>query len=327
MNNTAGENLGLGKDAVLEEGPVLCIESEHPYRNNTQEFTTVAVPGAVRYIISFSAETRTEPVYDYVKFFDDDTHTQYFGAGKYSGGAGGTPCNWPGQTESRPPLVIEAPRFVIAFKTNGSVNDWGFRMMVKPILMVNTNTSGNNGGLFEVISTHSPMIPNISDAARNYVHKEPVHQRLYKHAIAKHDSVQTMMVEQMQSKLNISLKPWELARTNSAGGAPDMTGAITRQSLSPSGAAGTGGTGSHSYHKKYNKTHLPKATLNDFIDEMVIGEANAGTKTLRRNQSEIIDDEDNNEDEAAMTRNGPVHVSVIEFDETLSTLWRSLRSR
>jgi len=30
MNNTAGENLGLGKDAVLEEGPVLCIESEHP---------------------------------------------------------------------------------------------------------------------------------------------------------------------------------------------------------------------------------------------------------------------------------------------------------
>lgn len=305
------------------------------------------MPGAVRYIISFSTETRTEPVYDYVKFFDDDTHTQYFGAGKYSGGAGGTPCNWPGQTESRPPLVIEAPRFVIAFKTNGSVNDWGFRMMVKPILMVNTNTSGNNGnllidsvasvyfhlfllyvgGLFEVISTHSPMIPNISDAARNYKHKEPVHQRLYKHAIAKHDSVQTMMVEQMQNKLNISLKPWELARNNSTGAADMAATGGAGQSLSPSGAAGTG-TGSHSYHKKYNKTHLAKATLNDFIDEMVIGEANAGTKTLRRNQSEIMDEDGEDEGmETAVTRSGPVHVSVVEYDESLSTLWRSLRSR
>lgn len=171
-----------------------------------------------------------------------------------------------------------------------------------------------------MISTHSPMIPNISDAARNYTQKEPVHQRLYKHALAKHDSVQTMMVEQMQSKLNISLKPWELARANSAA---DLAATTGQQSLlSPSGAVGTG-TGSHSYHKKYNKTHLPKATLNDFIDEMVIGEANAGTKTLRMHDSEEVD----GDIEAVIRSVPPVHVSVVEFDETMSTLWRALRSR
>jgi hypothetical protein len=33
----------------LFEGPVLVIESEHPYKHNINEYTTVQVPGAVRF--------------------------------------------------------------------------------------------------------------------------------------------------------------------------------------------------------------------------------------------------------------------------------------
>ncbi|RYY69887.1 hypothetical protein EON63_23200 [archaeon] len=68
-----------------EHGPILTIESEHPYRNNTSEYTTVHIPHAVQYIVSFDAETRTEGVYDFVRFYADETHTDYYGANKYSG--------------------------------------------------------------------------------------------------------------------------------------------------------------------------------------------------------------------------------------------------
>ncbi len=56
-----------GSDGRYEEGPMLVIESEHPYRHNCHEFTTVQVPGAVSYKISFTEETRTEAVYDFIK--------------------------------------------------------------------------------------------------------------------------------------------------------------------------------------------------------------------------------------------------------------------
>ena len=65
------------------EGPPLIIESEHPYRHNTNEYTTVAIPNAVSYCITFSENTRTEAIYDYIKFYDDDTHTEHFGSGRW----------------------------------------------------------------------------------------------------------------------------------------------------------------------------------------------------------------------------------------------------
>jgi hypothetical protein len=49
------------------EGPMLAIESEHPYKHNCNEFTTVAIPGAVAYKITFHEDTKTEAVYDYIK--------------------------------------------------------------------------------------------------------------------------------------------------------------------------------------------------------------------------------------------------------------------
>jgi hypothetical protein len=70
----------MGDDARFEDGPMLVIESEHPYRNNTNEYTTVHVQGAVSYTVSFHENTKTEAIHDFVKFFDDETHTYFFGA-------------------------------------------------------------------------------------------------------------------------------------------------------------------------------------------------------------------------------------------------------
>jgi len=117
-------------------GPMLVIESEHPYRHNTNEYTTVLIPGALSYSITFDENTKTELIHDYLKFFDDDTHTEYFGCGKYSGGALGSTRNWPG-VEGRPALNIPASKFILHFKTNGSVNDWGFRMFIVPMMLLN----------------------------------------------------------------------------------------------------------------------------------------------------------------------------------------------
>lgn len=54
MNNTASENLGLGKDAILEEGPVLCIESEHPVRQDSLSIWEVDFKARISVFIPFS---------------------------------------------------------------------------------------------------------------------------------------------------------------------------------------------------------------------------------------------------------------------------------
>lgn len=343
ISTAAASRPELGADGRYEEGPMLVIESEHPYRNNTSEFTTVHIPGAVHYTISFHPDTRTEPVYDFVKFYDDETHTHFFGAGKYSGGLNGTPCNWPG-VGGRPPLVIPASKFIIHFKTNGSVSDWGFRMHVLPVLMINNNThntigtagsvshgqqynqallaTNNVGGNFEQISVHTPAIPAISDTARNFVNKEPVHSRLYKHAVQKQQDVQSQQVELLQNKLNISLKPWELSRSASNQG----------------GEGGFQQSATHSYVKLYSKTHLPKMTLADIVEEMVVGDSvTQNLRQMRHNGSRSQQQDLMDEDEMMLqqsVRSGSVlrggggqksALMVVEFDESLSSLWKQLR--
>lgn len=161
----------------------------------------------------------------------------FLGAGKYSGGTAGSSYNWPG-VGNRPPLIIPAPKFIIQFKTNGSINDWGFRMHIIPKLLVNTGAHQNLS--LENVSINSPAIPNISDAAKHLKPAEKVHDRLYKHGVQKHSDTHNKMVgavielffavscliqvDLMQSKLNINLKPWETPRVNQS--FDDLSGEI-----------------------------------------------------------------------------------------------------
>lgn len=235
-NNPLGVSLGLGLglsnsiegDPVqFEEGPLLQIESEHPYRHNTNEYTTVQVPGAVSYCVRFHENTRTEPIYDFVKFYDDETHTEYFGAGKYCGGTNGSTFNWPG-VGGRPPLIIPASKFIIHFKTNGSVNDWGFRMHIVPTLSSAMHRQQQANAGIPVITQagkyyQSPYSPGANGSPRagtttilsgTTPNKPlPVHLRLYQGAVERATEQHNAQVDLMQNKLNISMKPWENVRS------------------------------------------------------------------------------------------------------------------
>lgn len=239
---------------------MLIIESDHPYHNNTSEYTTVCVPNAVQYSISFHEDTRSEPVYDFVKFFADDTHTDYYGVGKYSGGSNGTPSNWPG-LGGRPPLVIPANKFVIYFKTNDIGTDWGFRMHIVPVLLMNNSQQGgsvNGSAMGMDAPSVGSAVPVITETGQRYRHSEPVHERLHKKALEKQSNEHNNMVDLMQTKLNVLLRPWETARPGTGPWAV---------------AAGSSSGPAHSYIKMYSKTHLAKSPLSSFVQSLIVGSA------------------------------------------------------
>lgn len=116
--------------------------------------------------------------------------------------------NWPG-VGNRPALFIPSPKFVIYFKTNGSVNDWGFKMHITPHISVSVHLppppaspslpgpgqsqsqgqSQGHGHLSSVaLLQPDPHIPSITAAARNYGQSKrqgqgQVHERLYQQGL------------------------------------------------------------------------------------------------------------------------------------------------
>ena len=104
------------------------VESPHPYLDNTTSYTEVAIEGAISYTITFDPRTRTEQGHDYIRFYKDSTHSDYWGCDKYTGGRSGSRSNWPGFND-HPPLIIPASKFVVYFKSDGSNNDWGYRII------------------------------------------------------------------------------------------------------------------------------------------------------------------------------------------------------
>eukprot|EP00752_Nemacystus_decipiens_P002251 g2132.t2 len=109
------------------------LESEHPYTHNADRKETVRIEGAKKLIISFDDRTRTEHGCDYMVFYADDTMTKVYGDSKYTGGKDGSIGNWPG-TGGKPALEIPSSMFFFRWQTDGSVNDWGWRMTVTPVM-------------------------------------------------------------------------------------------------------------------------------------------------------------------------------------------------
>lgn len=211
-------------------GAPIVVQSCHPYKNNTCEYTPIAVPGAISYTIRFDEQTKTEAIHDYVKFYTDDRHTEYWGCGKYSGGTNKGACNWPG-IGGRPPLVIPASRFVVCFRTNGSVTDWGFRLYAQPLISGNPDAvkaffkegtpeitpRAQHYGSARAASTSGgdPSVFNFSGSITGSGRTRAgpsVHERLHREAVKKAAEQHNALVKAMQSKLNITLRPWESQR-------------------------------------------------------------------------------------------------------------------
>lgn len=115
-------------ESVIVAAKLETMESAHEYANNLDELNELRIPGATRIIVSFDARSRTEFNYDYVTFFKDRTRREYYGEQHYSGRD--AEYNWPG-VGSNPPLVIESDHCYVAFHSDGSNTDWGFKFAAK----------------------------------------------------------------------------------------------------------------------------------------------------------------------------------------------------
>lgn len=87
----------------------------------------MCIKGAKGLKIVFDDLTNTERGPDYIKLYKDSSYSEMWGD-KYTGDA----VNFPGTSNGRPPLIIPVNNFIIHFRSDGSVNSWGWRMYVSP---------------------------------------------------------------------------------------------------------------------------------------------------------------------------------------------------
>jgi len=97
----------------------------------------------------------------------------------------------------RTALTIHASKFIVHFKSNGTINDWGFRMQVVPLIKFSNDDES------EISSVKSGK-PQISYLGKTYGKKNdigpdgtvnpPVHDRLYQRGMDKIISNKEVMV-------------------------------------------------------------------------------------------------------------------------------------
>jgi hypothetical protein len=113
-----------GMDAVK------IVESKHPYDDNMKEYWDIVFEQDIDYmVVKFDEQSSSEEGCDYVEFYSDRSKSTRYGT-QYSGSSG---SRWPGVGGSEP-LKITAKKCVLYFRSDGSRNDWGFKVTVTGIL-------------------------------------------------------------------------------------------------------------------------------------------------------------------------------------------------
>jgi hypothetical protein len=89
------------------------------YADNAELYWPLDFPGATDIVIEFDPQTRTENNYDYLRFYKDTNHNDFWGESKYCGRD--VEQNWPG-LHGRPPLTIPSEKCYVYFHSDGSNN-------------------------------------------------------------------------------------------------------------------------------------------------------------------------------------------------------------
>jgi hypothetical protein len=121
---------------VEEKSYEMVYESSHPYADSLDIYTNISLPGVETMNIIFKNDSRLEQNCDYVRFYKDSRHSEYWGNESYTGRDGTE--NFPG-CGFRPPLEIPADSCVMYFHTDSSGNDWGYHLTVTGTAKVLTN--------------------------------------------------------------------------------------------------------------------------------------------------------------------------------------------
>ena len=115
----------------------MLVESPHPYNNNSDDEERVHFPGAVRISVFFDKQCRSEKGYDYLVLRKEsgggaeagkEKEGNFWGPSeKYMGRPGSDTdgVTWPFDA----PVEIEGDTFFTYFKSDGSTNDWGYKMV------------------------------------------------------------------------------------------------------------------------------------------------------------------------------------------------------
>lgn len=102
--------------------------SSHPYRDNADEYTVVAVAGAKGYTVSFDPRSALDSGCEYVSFYKDDTKSANWGEKTYVSG------KFPGMG-GVPPLVIPAAQFITHFHSADKVRRDAFALAGADIIV------------------------------------------------------------------------------------------------------------------------------------------------------------------------------------------------
>jgi hypothetical protein len=102
------------------------LESSHPYKHNQDEVTVVEFLGAQELSISFDTHCATERGCDYLEVFTDRRRRDQDRLERLTGSSR-EPC-W------RKVLQTKSPVVVFRFYSDGSVNDWGYKVTIKATL-------------------------------------------------------------------------------------------------------------------------------------------------------------------------------------------------
>jgi len=112
------ESMKVQKDEAIK-----VLESKHPYDNNANDMVTLEVSKTDTMVVWFDPKTATEQNCDYLTFWKNEQKSKRYGEEKYTGT--NSSKNWPTLKE---PLTIPASKCTITFNSDGSDNDWGWKL-------------------------------------------------------------------------------------------------------------------------------------------------------------------------------------------------------
>ena len=198
-NVTIIDSKNIIDNDILQQEQVLMLESDHPYKSYLDEYITISTPNAIQYTITFDEKTVTKNLFDYIIFYQDESHSNHWGSKKYSGSL--QKGNWPGQL-NREPLLIRSSKFVVYFHTSNCTDDfWGFSMYITAFTLPDSQNLLIHSLRNEQIKNDMSSKPEISERAKFYKNDEPVHQRLYNSGISNKLNKDALFSERIKNGL------------------------------------------------------------------------------------------------------------------------------
>lgn len=108
--------------SVSEQTPIF-VESLHPYENNMNYDQAYIIPGALKLLIEFTPQTKTEGNCDVLTFYRAANHQDQI-------------CAYSGENSSFKTLEVKGDRVFLHFRSDGSVVYWGYAFTITPVSAV-----------------------------------------------------------------------------------------------------------------------------------------------------------------------------------------------